>query len=143
MQIEFIDLLNGALRLEHFAYIQYLSHAEQIGGLYSGPVIALLKDSAADEARHAEVLRGLIGDYFYGVPALDITPAKEGGSTAEIILTNIDSEAEAIAEYKMIHAKILENKDGLSNIFEKLEHAIRHILIEEQEHVAELNRLMR
>ena len=143
IKTELTDLLNLALRMEHSAAAQYLSHAEQITGLYAEPIISRLQDSGADELRHAGVLRNLLGDYLFAVPAMDMTPAQAGGSAIEIIHANISTEQEAITLYKKIHALILSGRADLEDIFEKLEREVRYILMEEQEHVAELRRLVR
>ena len=140
---DIVTLLNATLQLEHAAAIQYGSHAEQITGLYAEPIISRLQDSAADEVRHQSVLRGLIGDYLYDVPAIKQALAQPGGSVQEIIQTNIASENEAIAFYKAILVKVHASQAAIPEIYETLEHAIRHILMEEQEHLSELYRLTR
>ena len=140
---EIVTLLNEALRLEHSAAIQYGGHAESVAGLNSSPIISLLKDSAADEVRHQDVLRGLIGDYLFDVPALDMTPARPAVGIEDIIKVNIASENEAIALYKKILTKIYASQADIAEIYERLEHDVRHILMEEQEHSAELYRLLR
>lgn len=137
----FVAYFNKALRMEVAAAIQYAAHAELITGPCSEPLMSRLQDSASDEMKHAEKLRGLIGDYLMGVPDMTMTPAKPASDLKEILMTNIESEKEAIALYKKIHAYILARKEEISDVYETLEHDIRHILMEEQEHVAELQRL--
>jgi hypothetical protein len=44
--------------------------------------------------------------------------------------------------YKTIYKKVIENKEKLQYIFETLEHEIRHVVIEEEQHVAELSVLL-
>ena len=44
--------------------------------------------------------------------------------------------------YKQIYQKVIVNKDALPYEFETLEHQIRHVIIDEQEHVTELSLLL-
>ena len=37
-----LELLNHALELEHAAYTQYLSHAENVDGINAEPIIACI-----------------------------------------------------------------------------------------------------
>jgi hypothetical protein len=54
---------------------------------------------------------------------------------------NIADEKHAIDVYKGIYATVMENKENLPYIFETLEHEIRHIIIDEESHVAELSKI--
>lgn len=139
---EIILLLNDALRLELAAAVQYLNHAAILRGLISPAIIALLEHTAADELAHAAKLRELITDYLGGVPAYDMAAAKPAQEVGEIIATNLAAEAEAIALYKKAHARVVELKAELAPVYEKVEHDLRHLIMDEQEHVAELSRLL-
>lgn len=139
---ELIALLNKALAMEHAAAVQYGAHAEQISGPNAEPLMERLHEQADDEVRHAKTLRNLIGDYLLAVPTMQIGPTREADDELPSILeANLLSENEAIAVYEEILAKLLELKPQIMPIYAKMEHDIRHILMDEQEHVAELTRL--
>ncbi len=55
---------------------------------------------------------------------------------------NLKDEKEAVDYYLQVHAKIAELKNELAYAYQTLEHDVRHILTEEQEHIAELRRLL-
>lgn len=138
---ELIKLMQEALSMEHAAAIQYGAHAEQITGLYAEPVMARLKDSQHDEEKHADTLRGLIGDYLEAIPTMDIAPTFMATGINGIIDTNITTEKEAIDKYQRILNYLDNNKERLSAIYLKVHHDIRHIAMEEMEHIAELERI--
>ncbi len=137
-----IKELNRALELEHAARIQYLAHAELIKGLDCEPIIARLKEIASDEQKHEGMLRDLIGSYLGGEPSMGIAPTHRAGETDKILQVNLKDEKEAIDTYRQIYQKILAQKDKLPYEFEMLEHELRHIIRDEQEHVAELSMLL-
>jgi bacterioferritin (cytochrome b1) len=139
---ELIDLLNRALELEHAAYLQYLSHAELIEGLNAEPIIARLKEIAKDEQEHQEKFRNLIANYLGGVPSMKISKTEEAKDIEEILTINLRSEMEAVDFYSQILSKIKEAKEILPYEFWTLEHDIRHIIIDEQEHIVELKTIL-
>jgi len=135
---ELIVMLNKALEMEHQANIQYLAHAELVKGLYAEKVIERLQEIASDEAKHAEKLRNLIGNYLFGEPSMGIAPTHRATEMTEILTVNTQSEKEAIDFYKQIYKKIVDNKDKFPYAFNTLEHEIRHIILDEESHIAEL-----
>ena len=137
-----IKLLNQALELEHAANIQYLAHAQVIDGLYAEPIIARLKDTAGDEAKHAEVFRELIGDILGGTPVMSVAKTYPGRDIKQILEQNLKNEKEAVDIYTKILETIYKEKDKLPYEFQKLEHDVRHVIIEEQEHISELKLLL-
>lgn len=139
---EIIKLLNRALELEHAARIQYLAHAELIKGIYSEPVVSRLKEIASDEQKHEEKFRALIGEYLGGEPSMGLAETHRAGEEKKILEVNLKGEKDAIDFYKEIYKKVLDNKTGLQYEYETLEHEIRHVIIDEQEHVAELSQLL-
>ena len=139
---ELIAMLNQALEMEHAARIQYLAHAELIKGIEAEPIIARLKEIAADEAKHEDKFRDLIGNYLFGEPSMGIAKTHKAKETMEILEINLAGEKESIDLYKTIYKKVTENKEKLPYIFETLEHEIRHVIIGEQQHVAELSALL-
>ncbi|MBC7337419.1 MAG: hypothetical protein H5U01_14290 [Clostridia bacterium] len=128
--------------MEHAARIQYLAHAELVKGLNAEPIIERLKEIASDEAKHEEIFRTLIGSYLGGVPSMSLAEVHEAKDIKEILEVNLQGEKEAIDYYKEIYKKVVENKAELPYVFETLEHQIRHVIIDEQEHVAELSTLL-
>ena len=72
--------------------------------------------------------------------ALATTHSAKGAE--EILKVNLKGEKEAIDFYKEIYKKVLENKSELKYEFETLEHELRHVIIDEQEHVVEISQLL-
>lgn len=139
---ELIEMLNEALKLEYQATIQYLTHAELVTGLYAEPIIARFRELAGDEAKHAETFRTLIADYLDGEPCMEMAAAHRATEVMAMLNTNLHDEQTAIDFYKTIYKKIIASKESLPYAFEKLEHDVRHIIMEEMEHMAELKILL-
>ncbi len=137
-----IDLMNGALETEHQAYVQYLSHAEIVAGINCEPIIGRLKEIAGDEEKHQAKFREMIGDYLGGVPSTKIAKAYEAKTIDEILRVNLKNEMEAVDLYTKLLEELKGAKDELRYEYVKLEHEVRHILMEEQEHISELKRLL-
>jgi bacterioferritin (cytochrome b1) len=138
---ELVKMLNSALELEHAARIQYLAHAEVVKGPGSEKLIERIKEIASDEQKHEEMFRNLIGSYLGGVPCMTLSRTYPANNLKEILEINIKNEKDAIDFYKRIYKKITDNEEILSYEFLNLEHDIRHILIDEEEHVTELSML--
>ena len=139
---ELVNMLNEALKLEHAARIQYLSHAEQIDGIESETVVARLKELADDEKEHEEKFREMIGAYLGGVPTMGIGQTHDAAPIKGILETNLLDEKHAVDVYMGIMEKIKEMKDELKYEYYQLEHNIRHIIMDEQEHISELKQLL-
>lgn len=139
---ELIKMLNQALELEHQAMIQYLSHAELVDGLNAEPIIERLKEIADDERKHAELFRELIGGYLGGVPSMGVAEAHPAKTLKEILETNLADEKQAVDFYTEILDKIKAMQDELKYEYFQLEHTVRHIIQDEQEHISELRVLM-
>ena len=139
---ELVDMLNHALELEHAARIQYLAHAELIKGINAEKLIERLKEIAADEQKHEEMFRELIGSYLGGEPVMSLAPTHSAGEIKKILEVNLKGEKDAIDFYKQIYRKVTDNKNDLQYEFETLEHSLRHVIIDEQEHVVELSLLL-
>jgi bacterioferritin (cytochrome b1) len=139
---ELIVMLNQALELEHAARIQYLAHAELIKGINAESIIARLKEIASDEAKHEDKFRDLIGNYLDGEPSMGIAKTHKAKETASILEVNLKDEKGAVDFYKIIYKKVIENKEKLPYAFETLEHEIRHVIIEEEQHITELSVLL-
>ncbi|MDD5687413.1 MAG: ferritin-like domain-containing protein [Elusimicrobia bacterium] len=139
---ELISMLNKALELEHAARIQYLSHAELVKGEDAEKIIERIKEIASDESKHEDIYRNLIGNYLCGEPSMGIAGTYHAHLRKEIFEINLKGEKEAIDFYKQIYQKVIDNKKDLQYEYEKLEHDIRHVIIDEQEHVSELLQLL-
>ena len=137
-----IQMLNKALELEHAARIQYLAHAENVNGLYAEEVEERLKEIASDEAKHEGMYRNLLGNYLGVEPSMGLAPTQSAKEISAILNVNVKAEKEAIDFYKQIYDFVIANKGEFKYEFETLEHEIRHIIVEEQEHVIELQKLM-
>ncbi|MBS7620560.1 ferritin-like domain-containing protein [Candidatus Bathyarchaeota archaeon] len=138
---ELVKMLNKALELEHAARIQYLAHAELVKGINAEPIIARLKEIAEDEKKHEEMFRELIGSYLGGVPSMGMAETHPAKTISEILEVNIKDEMHAVDVYTGILEKIREMKDELKYEYFQLEHKVRHIILDEQEHIAELGLL--
>jgi len=139
---ELITMLNQALKLEHAARIQYLAHAELLKGPCSETIIARLKEIAGDEEKHEGIFRNLIGAYLGGEPTMDLASTHKANDLNGILTINLKGEKEAIDFYKLIYKKIIDNKELLPYTFTTLEHEVRHVIIDEEEHVTELELLL-
>lgn len=139
---ELVKMLNRALELEHAARIQYLAHAELISGINAEPVVERLKEIAGDEKKHEDMFRNLIGSYLGGEPVMSLAETHKAKATDEILKVNLKGEKDAIDFYKEIYKKVNDNKNDLQYEYETLEHEIRHVIIDEQEHVVELSLLL-
>lgn len=141
---DLINMLNRALELENAAHLQYSSHAELISGLNAEPLIARLREIAEDELKHQKKLRTLIADYLGGVPSMGIaeTRSGEGKRVEQILEIAINGEKEGIDFYTQIMEKIKTEKANLTYVFWTLEHELRHFIMDEEEHIAELKVLL-
>ncbi|MBS7268579.1 MAG: ferritin-like domain-containing protein [Candidatus Freyarchaeota archaeon] len=135
-----LQLLNHALELEHAAYVQYLSHAEVVDGINAEPIIARLKEIAGDELKHQEKFRTLIGA-LGGVPSMGIAATYPAKDVKGILEQNLKNEKEAVDTYRGI-LEALKKEKWQGYYDHLLEHEVRHILMEEQEHITELELLL-
>ena len=139
---ELVEMLNEALELEHAARIQYLAHAEEIIGLDAEPLIARLKELAEDEKKHEDLFRDMIGNYLGMTPSMCMAETHCAKTTKEILEVNLKDEKHAVDVYEGIMEKIKEMKKELKYEYYQLEHHIRHIIMDEQEHITELKLLL-
>jgi bacterioferritin (cytochrome b1) len=135
-----LELLNHALELEHAAFVQYLSHAEVVDGINAEPIIERLKEIAEDERKHQEKFRTLIG-ILGGVPSMRIAETHPAKNLDEILKQNLKDEKIAVDTYRKILEEIAKDR-GRGYYDFLLEHEVRHILTEEQEHITELELLL-
>jgi bacterioferritin (cytochrome b1) len=135
-----LKMLNHALELEHAAFIQYLSHAEIVDGENAEPIIARLKEIAEDEKKHQDVFRKLIG-ILGGVPTMNIAETHSAKAVKEILEQNLKDEKLAVDTYRKILEELKKEKNQ-GYYDHLLEHEIRHVLMDEQEHITELELLL-
>jgi bacterioferritin (cytochrome b1) len=139
---QLIEMFNDALELEHAARIQYLAHAEEIVGLNAEPVIARLKEIADDEKKHEELFRDIIGNYLGVTPSMCIAETHCAKTTKEILEINLKDERHAVDFYVKIMDELKDMKKELKYEYYQIEHKLRHVIIDEQEHIAELKILL-
>ncbi|MGB2630338.1 MAG: ferritin-like domain-containing protein [Candidatus Omnitrophota bacterium] len=139
---ELVKMMNRALELEHAARIQYLAHAELVSGEGAEPVIEKLKEIASDEQKHEGIFRELIGAYLGGEPVMSLAETFKAKGTKQILEVNLKGEKDAIDFYKQIYKKLIDSKGELQYEFETLEHGLRHVIMDEQEHVTEISLLL-
>jgi bacterioferritin (cytochrome b1) len=139
---EMINLLNHALELEHAARIQYLAHAELIKGQNAEPIIGRIKEIADDEKKHEDKFRNLIGSYLGGEPVMSLAATHRARTLEEILNTDLRQEKEGIEFYKKIYKTLMDNKNEFAYQWETLEHDLRHIILDEEEHIVELSILL-
>jgi rubrerythrin len=139
---ELVDMLNQALRLEHAARIQYLAHAELVSGLNAEKIVERLQEIASDEEKHEGKFRELIGTYLGAEPTMEMEKTHQAKELNDILNINLGNEKEAIDFYKKIYRLVMDNRGEFPYTAEKLEHEIRHVIIDEQEHVTELSLLL-
>ncbi len=139
---ELIAMLNKALDMEHQAHVQYLSHAELLEGLDSEPIEARLREIAADELKHQGMLRNVIGKILGEAPSMGIAPTHKATGTKQILGVNLAGEREAAEFYIQIWTKVKQEKANLPYAYATVKHEIKHILMDEEEHIAELKQLL-
>lgn len=134
-----LKLLNNALELEHAAYAQYLSHAEIVDGFNAEPIIARLKEIAGDEEKHQEKFRTLIG-LLGGVPSMGMAETHQARDVKGILEQNLRDEKMAVDTYKGMLEAVRKETTRYYDFL--LDHEIRHIIMDEQEHITELELLL-
>jgi len=118
-------------------------------GLEAPVIAARLEEITGDEWNHANAFRDLVSDY------LDVTPPSSGlfdfapsdaRTVRKILEDNLRREHEGVDLYKQILAEIRGQLRHSPSVLpfglEVLEHELRHIIIDEQEHIVELTRLL-
>jgi bacterioferritin (cytochrome b1) len=139
---QLVEMLNSALELEHAARIQYLAHAQEIIGINAEPIVARLKEIADDEKKHEDMFREMIGNYLGMTPSMCIAETHCAKDTKEILQINLKDERHAIDVYEKIMEKIKGMKKDLKYEHYQLEHSLRHIIMDEEEHITELKVLL-
>ena len=96
---ELLDALNQDRADELAAIIQYLRHHYLVEGLESPEISSMFKSTAISEMKHAEALAERIA-YLGGDPVTQPSKVKAGGDLKGMIKDDLDSENDAIKNYK-------------------------------------------
>ncbi|MDD5340439.1 MAG: ferritin-like domain-containing protein [Candidatus ainarchaeum sp.] len=136
-----IALLNKGLELEHAARAQYLSHAKVVSGANAEGIIARLVEIAGDEQKHEGMFRDCI-EILGGVPSIKMAVGHPATGTEQILQVNLKDEHDATDFYRNILKELDAIKAELKYEYEYVEHKLRHVIIDEQEHASELKTLL-
>lgn len=136
-----IELLNKGLELEHQAEAQYLSHATLLAGESADALTERLEEIAADEHKHADLFRKCI-EMLNGTPAITMAQAHPAKGNGEILRVNLKDEHEAVDFYRTIVEELRGCRAELKYEYEYIEHKLRHIIMDEEEHALELRTLL-
>ncbi|RLG19902.1 hypothetical protein DRN67_01420 [Candidatus Micrarchaeota archaeon] len=136
-----LEMLNKAVELEHAARIQYMSHAGLVAGRGAEGIIARLKEIASDELEHEGLFRECIA-ILGGTPSMKLDEVYEAKDVKSILEVNLREEKKAVDFYKEIYKELQSTKGELQYEYEYIEHRVRHVIIDEQEHALELTTLM-
>lgn len=136
-----IELLNKGLELEHQAEAQYLSHATLLVGETADTIAARLTEIAGDEHKHAGLFRDCL-EILDAAPSINMHEGHPAIGTKNILKTNLKDERDAVDFYRTIVAELNKSKAELPYEYEFIEHAIRHIIMDEEEHALEIRTLL-
>ncbi|MEW5996570.1 MAG: ferritin-like domain-containing protein [Candidatus Micrarchaeota archaeon] len=136
-----IELLNRGLELEHQAEAQYLSHATLLVGETADTIAARLTEIAGDEHKHAGMFRDCL-EILDAAPSIRMHEGYPAIGTAKILRTNLKNERDAVKFYRTIVAELNKSRAELPYEYEFIEHKLRHIIIDEEEHALELRTLL-
>ncbi|MCZ6904617.1 MAG: ferritin-like domain-containing protein [Acidobacteria bacterium] len=130
-----VKLLNQALTLELATYIRYSTQAAVLTGPYSVTIGDKLKQMAAEELRHADLLRDrlvALGER----PTTEVADVDVGNKLKKMLEININVERKAVEIYKLLMR--LVPKDESIVLYETVE----DILCEEEKDLEDLDRLI-
>ncbi|HNT60451.1 MAG TPA: ferritin-like domain-containing protein [Candidatus Bilamarchaeaceae archaeon] len=136
-----IELLNQALELEHQAEAQYLSHATLLSGEAADTLTDRLKEIAGDEHKHAEQFRACL-EILDAAPSIKMAPGHPAKGNSQILKVNLKDERDAVDFYRTIMAELQKSRAELPYEYEFIEHKVRHIIMDEEEHALELRTLI-
>lgn len=135
------ELLNKGLELEHAARAQYLSHATTITGENADQIIARLEEIAGDELKHEGLFRQCL-EILDAPPSIRMAPGHPAKGTAQILQVNLKDERDAIDFYRTILEELARTRAELKYEYEFIEHRMRHVIMDEEEHALELRTLL-
>ena len=129
-----IDKLNDILRHEWTGLAQYAQAGFVVSGLWREVYSTMFKDSAKESYTHAE----LIGEKIValgGVPTIERNPVKQSNDLTEMLEAGLEFESKAVQLYT--EAIALAEGDRALEVF------LEDILVQEQQGVDDLSKLLR
>lgn len=120
-------LLNRAIAREIQVAIQYMWQHVRATGIESLEAADRLRTIAVQEMAHAEEIAERL-DYLGGIPTTQPTPIEVGETLEEMIANDIHAEEEAIALYREIIARAMQEGDYTT------ERLFKRILQDEEGH---------
>ncbi|MBI5366879.1 MAG: bacterioferritin [Planctomycetes bacterium] len=131
-----IEALNHDLEHEMAGMIRYLHHSFMVFGVGRVPLVQVLREQVRDSMNHATMLGEKItalGGYPTATVHEEFVPTTR--SIAEILRDSLAHEKEALAGY--------EDQLPLAGKNLALREMFKHIILEEQTHIEELEKLLR
>ena len=134
---EACGILNEIMEYELAGVVRYTHSARMVTGPYRSPIVAFLKEQAAESLLHAQGAGELIAG-LDGHPSQKIAKIEETGqhSIKDILEESLGHELHAVGLYK----KLLEEVEDKS-IY--LEEYARGMIGEEEQHSLELKRMLK
>lgn len=131
-----VDALNEALEHELGAIIRYLHHSFQVMGPNRGPLVDFLRARAKDSFDHAQALGEKV-TALGGHPTVKIAEHMTSGDQTleQILREELDAEKKSFDVYLK---RLPLFKDRLA-----LEFMMQNFIIEENEHIESLEKLLR
>lgn len=126
-----IELLNEDLSREYQAIIAYVQYSQVIKGAQYMHIAKELEVHAGEELAHAITIASQI-DYLGGTPTVKALPVKTSDKAEDMLRFDLENENETVANYR-VRVRQCEEM-GEYAVAEN----IRRILVEEQEHQADL-----
>jgi bacterioferritin len=132
-----IKTLNEILELELAGVVRYTHYALMVYGYNRIPIISWLKKNASQSLAHAQRAGELI-TLLGGHPSLKIGPLleTEKHDTGDVLQESLEHEKQGLSAYYAL----LEISKGTSVL---LEEYAREMIIEEELHVDEVNKMLR
>ena len=130
-----VKLLNQVLTLELATYIRYSTQAAVLTGPYAVTIGDKLKQMAAEELRHADLLRDrlvALGER----PTTEVADVDVGNKLKKMLEININVERKAVEIYKLL-MRLVPKEESIV-----LYETVEDILCEEEKDLEELDRLI-
>lgn len=131
------SVLNRIMELELAGVVRYTHYSLMVYGYNRLPIVAWLKENAAESLAHAHKAGDLV-TLFGGHPSLKIGPLleTERHDIGDILRESLEHENAAVAAYRELF-KVSEGKSVL------LEEYAREMIVEEELHLDEVNKMLR
>lgn len=131
------SVLNRIMELELAGVVRYTHYSLMVYGYNRLPIVAWLKENAAESLAHAHKAGDLV-TLFGGHPSLKIGPLleTERHDIGDILRESLEHENAAVAAYREL-LKVSEGKSVL------LEEYARELIVVEELHLDEVNKMLR